>query len=178
MHIYIINKLYNLYIIHFLFFQLMAKYNKVYSFLKTKIWLIIIIIIFIRKQDIILKNNRPLIMKKLYNRSNITKQQLNNKKLLIAKEELLKYISLTVGKEIKFVKYIFIGNNLRFGNKMFLLYKIIFYCQILRCKKIFLDKKKVWFIKNKIINKKYKMIIIPEEEKNIKTSKKNRFTQK
>ena len=87
------------------------------------------------------------------------------------KKELLEYISSTVGKKIEFVKCIFIGNRKRFGNKMRIIYKIIFYCKILRCKKIFLDRKKVWFIKNKIIDKKYKIIIIPEEEKNIKYCK-------
>ena len=51
------------------------------------------------------------------------------------------------------------------------IYKIIFYCRILKCKKIFLDNKKVWFIKNKIIDKKYKIIIVPEELKNVKYCK-------
>jgi hypothetical protein len=83
------------------------------------------------------------------------------------KNELLKYISNRVGKKITFVKSIFIGNNYRFGNKLIIIYKIIFYCQILRCRKVFIDKAKTWFIKRKIINKKYKMIIVPEEEKNI-----------
>jgi hypothetical protein len=83
------------------------------------------------------------------------------------KDKLLKYISKSAGKKIRFVKSIFIGNNLRFGNKLINIYKIIFYCQILRCKKVFIDKTNTWFIKHKIINKKYKMIIVPEEEKNL-----------
>ena len=34
-----------------------------------------------------------------------------------------------------------------------------------------MDNKKVWFIKNKIIDKKYKIIIVPEELKNVKYCK-------
>ena len=55
----------------------------------------------------------------------ITKiKKLNNKILLMEKNELLNFISLTVGKNITFVKCIYIGNRLRFGNKMKTIYKI------------------------------------------------------
>ena len=57
------------------------------------------------------------------------------------------------------VKSIFLGQKKCFGNQLIMIYKTTFYCQILGCKKIILDKKYNWFLKNKIINKKYKMII-------------------
>ena len=136
--------------------------------------LILIIIFVIKKQDIIFNKNRPLRMKSLKKNNKIPfikTQEVNNQMLLMEKKELLDFISLTVGKKITFVKCIFIGNNQRFGNKIRTIYKIIFYCHILRCKKIFLDKKKVWFIKNKIVDKKYKIIIVPEGGKNIKFCK-------
>ena len=157
----------------------MLKVNKVNFILK---FILFIIIIFLFKIEVnFLKQNRPLYLKRLKNNTiiNSTKQlnnkiinskkQLNNKNKILSmeKDKLLKYISKSAGKKIRFVKSIFIGNNLRFGNKLINIYKIIFYCQILRCKKVFIDKTNTWFIKHKIINKKYKMTIVPEEEKNL-----------
>jgi hypothetical protein len=146
----------------------MLKVNKVYFI--VKFILFIIIIFFFKIEDNFLKQNRALYLKRLKNNKiiNSTKQLNNNNKILsMEKDKLLKYISKSAGKKIRFVKYIFIGNKLRFGNKLINIYKIIFYCQILRCKKVFIDKTNTWFIKHKIINKKYKMIIVPEEEKNL-----------
>ena len=90
------------------------------------------------------KNNNQLISK------NITKKLVS-----LEKKELLHLISTHVGKKIKFVKSILINNNFRFGNKLILIKKIIFYCQILGCKKIILSNNN-WFIKNKIIIKNIK----------------------
>ena len=56
---------------------------------------------------------------------------------------------------------------MRFGNKMHLIKKLIFFCKLLGCKKIILSKNKNWFIKNRLINKKYKMIIDVKNEKSI-----------
>lgn len=88
----------------------------------------------------------------------------------LEKKNLLEFISKSSKKNITFVKYIFFGNRQRFGNKMITIYNIIFYCKLLGCKKILLDKKKVWFIKNKIIDKKYKIIIEPEDINKMKLS--------
>lgn len=136
--------------------------------------LFLIIIFLIKKEDNIFNNNTPLIMKQLIKRSKrsnnlITKRQYpKNEILLIEKNELLKYISNLVGQKITRVNSIYFGSNRRFGNKMKIINNIIFYCQILGCKRIFLDKGNIWFLKNKIINKKYKIIIIPEEINHIK----------
>ena len=82
-----------------------------------------------------------------------------NKLLLLEKKYLLSFISKNVEKNIKVVKCIFLGQKFHFGNQLIIIYKAIFYCQILQCKKIILDKGNNWYIRNKIINKKYKMII-------------------
>ena len=146
----------------------MLKVNKVYFIVKFIFF--IVVILFIKIEDNFLKLNRVLYSKRLKQDTIINSTTLpnyNNKILSMEKNELLKYISKSVGKKITFVKSIFIGNNFRFGNKLIVIYKIIFYCQILRCKKVFIDKTNTWFIKRKIINKKYKMIIVPEEKKNL-----------
>jgi hypothetical protein len=60
-----------------------------------------------------------------------------------------------------------------FGNQIILINLVIFFCEILGCKKIILDKNWNWFIKNKIIYRKYRMIIDVGE---IKDYKANNFT--
>ena len=44
-------------------------------------------------------------------------------------------------------------------NYLIILNKVIFYCEIIGCKKILLNKKIYWFIRKKIIIKKYKISI-------------------
>jgi hypothetical protein len=109
-------------------------------------------------------------MKKLRIQKKINVEFSNKTHTIVSLEKkyLLEFISKSSKKNITFVKYIFIGNSQRFGNIMRTIYKIIFYCKILGCKKIFLDKKKIWFINKKIIDKKYKIIVEPEETKKIK----------
>ena len=84
-----------------------------------------------------------------------------NQNLLILKEkkELLKYISFNIGKNITSVKSLFLDSKLKFGNQFILLNKAIFFCELLGCKRIILNEKYFWYIKNKIIYKKYNMLI-------------------
>ena len=48
------------------------------------------------------------------------------------------------------IKYFLQYSNYNFGNLLVLLNKLIFYCEIIKCKTIILDKKKFWFIKHNI----------------------------
>lgn len=86
----------------------------------------------------------------------------------LEKNNLLEFLSKSVGKNITYFRQIFLKQKFRFGNQMILIYKVIFYCQILRCKKIIFQKTNNWFIKITILNKKYKMKIELAEENNIK----------
>jgi hypothetical protein len=52
-----------------------------------------------------------------------------------------------------------LAQNYNFGNQLKLINNAIFFCEILGCKRLILDKKSNWFIKNRIIDKKYKMSI-------------------
>ena len=89
------------------------------------------------------------------------KKKTNTKSALYLKEkkELLNMISESVGRKIITVNTIFLSQKMMFGNQIILINLVIFFCEILGCKKIILDKNWNWFIKNKIIYKKYKMII-------------------
>lgn len=75
------------------------------------------------------------------------------------KENLLKFLSKYHRKKIDSVDTIYLFQNFRFGNQIIIINKIIFYCEIISCKKIILDKNYNWFIKNKIFDEKYKMTI-------------------
>jgi hypothetical protein len=88
-------------------------------------------------------------------------QPLDNNLSLIIKEKrnLLKMISKCLNKSIRSVSSIFMAQNYNLGNQLKLINNAIFYCEILGCKHLILDKKSNWFIKNRIIDKKYKMSI-------------------
>ena len=88
-------------------------------------------------------------------------QPLDNNISLIIKEKrnLLKMISKCLNKSIRSVSSIFMAQNSNFGNQLKLINNAIFFCEILGCKRLILDKKSNWFIKNRIIDKKYKMSI-------------------
>ena len=94
----------------------------------------------------------------------------NEINLLILKEkkELLKYISFNIGKNITSVKSLFLDSKLNFGNQFLLLNKAIFFCEFLGCKRIILNENYFWYIKNKIIYKKFNMLIKVGNKKNIK----------
>ena len=102
------------------------------------------------------------------NKNNMTNSP--NKTLIeLEKKELLKFLSRSISKNISRVKYIFLRQQYSFGNLLITISRVIFYCQLLGCKKIFIENnKKTWFIKNKIIDKQHKLIILAEKLKNVK----------
>lgn len=89
----------------------------------------------------------------------IRPNQKTNPLISQEKLDLLKYISNNINKNITYIKTFFLRHNRKFGNQFIILNKVIFYCEILGCKRILLDKKYFWYIRNKIINEKYKMVI-------------------
>lgn len=74
----------------------------------------------------------------------------NNSLLFKEKKDILNIISKDIKKNIKSIENIFIITNQRLGNVIALLNKFIFYCEIIGCKSIILDKNYFWLIKNKI----------------------------
>ena len=67
-------------------------------------------------------------------------------------------MSINSGHEIKSVNTLFIKAKNRFGNQLIVIGKAIFYCSVLKCKRIILDKYN-WFIHNTIFYEKYNLTI-------------------
>lgn len=75
------------------------------------------------------------------------------------KKQLLEIISKCLGHNITSIKSIFLSQKIFFGNQIIILNNIIFICEILRCKRIILDKRYFWYIRKKTIDRKRKIII-------------------
>ena len=77
-------------------------------------------------------------------------KKLNDPLILNEKNEILKLIKNKNGNNNTFYKEIFFTCDFKFGNLLVILNKLIFYCEIIGCKFIFLDKDIFWFITHKI----------------------------
>ena len=152
----------NIYIFHY---NICLKgREKRYKFFILISFIIITLIIFIKNnkiKGIIIKKKLQL---KIKNR--LIKFQKNHPLILKEKHDLLTYISNITGRKISRVKSIFLNYTEKFGNQLILLNKVIFFCEILRCKKIILNKNIYWFLKRKIIDREYNMIIEIDKESN------------
>ena len=109
---------------------------------------------------LIFNNNSKFDEEKLFNENNIDK-------LNLLKTTILNLFSRSINKKIDYVKYIYLGGQLRFGNQLSRIFNTMFVCEILGCKKIFLEKENNWYIKNKIINKQFKIFIEPKFKKSL-----------
>ena len=86
------------------------------------------------------------------------------------KRHFFKFLSQETGRKIKFVDTIFFSVQRRFGNALSNLNKLIFYCEIIGCKRIILDNKIYWFIKRKIVINKKITISVANRFKFIKSN--------
>ena len=93
-------------------------------------------------------------------------KNLNHPLILKEKLDILKYISKTVGKEVTNVNLIYLQKKLGFGNQVMVISKGIFYCEILGCRRIILDKNTYWFFKKDIFYRKFRMLIKSDDIKN------------
>ena len=154
--------------------NLFKKFNNVLLKHLFKIYIFFILILFILVEN--LKPKIKIILKKFsYKHNNKLINKPNDKSnplLYKEKSNLMNLIIQNIGQNITYIHTLFLDHKRRFGNQFIILNKAIFYCEILGCKKIILNKKYFWYIKHKIINKKYKMIIDIGEEDNYK----NKFT--
>ena len=124
---------------------------------------------FTRKKTIFyLSNINKLLRSNTYSQVDGRELFKNNiDKLNFLKTRILNIFSRSIGKKLDYVKYIYLGGRLRFGNQLQRIFNTMFICEILGCKKIFLEKENNWFLKNKIINKKYKIFIEPKLKKSL-----------
>jgi hypothetical protein len=111
-----------------------------------------------------LKNIKiQLTLKNDSNFKKYTKKFLRNIPTNRKNHELLQFLSKNLGYNLTKVKTIYLTCRHNFGNQFMVLNKLIFYCEILGCKKIVLNKTNFWYIKKKIYNRKYKMLIEPRD---------------
>ena len=121
-----------------------------------------------QNNDYFFEENRYFINKFLKLKNKPSYINTNDSIINEERKNFLKFLSKETHKNIEFLDTLFYTPNRRFGNALCNLNKIIFYCEIIRCKKIILDKKIFWFIKNKIIIKKNNITIEVKIKKNIK----------
>ena len=103
-----------------------------YSFIQNKIFIIektAYFTMYLSLKNILLEKNTSLIKKE--------------------KQNILDLFSIE-NSNISFIDKIFYTSNYNFGNILVNLNKLIFYCEIIGCKSIILDKNIFWFIKNTI----------------------------
>jgi len=86
---------------------------------------------------------------------------LENSSLINVKKNILSRIlnDMNKGKALNFANEIFFNVGCRFGNCLIYLNKFIFYCQIVGCKSIILNKKVFWFLKNDVKLEEYNLTI-------------------
>ena len=132
--------------------------------------LIIILLIILSQIQNILFNKFVIYKMNHLKVPNNKNNNLPNKTLIeLEKRDLLKFISKSISKNISKVKQIFLGQKFRFGNQIKIISRVIFFCKILGCKNIILDKNsKNWFIKKKIVDKIHKLKIYVDSINNIK----------
>lgn len=112
---------------------------------------------------------------KIFVRTTIKKTLISDPKLFneplikLEKQKLIEFISKVKKENITKIRQILLLKKLRFGNQLIIISKVIFFCHILGCKRVILNNN--WFIKNKFINKKLKIIIEPRKIKKIKDVK-------
>ena len=95
---------------------------------------------------------------------------INDSLIKVERENFLEFLSKETHKQIKNVNTLFYNPRRRFGNALCNLNKIIFYCEIIGCKKIILDENIFWFIKNKTIIKENNITIEVNNKKKYEKS--------
>ena len=75
------------------------------------------------------------------------------------KDSFFSYITQASGHKVTSVDTIFLAQGYKFGNIIIILNKALFYCEIIKCKRIILNQNKTWFIKNKVYYPEYNISI-------------------
>ena len=72
---------------------------------------------------------------------------------------IFKAFSKYAEKEVTSIDNVFFNEPYKFGNMIMALNKIVFFCEIIKCKKILLDRNNSIYIKNNIYDEKYNLTI-------------------
>ena len=132
-----------------------------------------IILLLFNLIKIIIRERYPIMIEDKY-KNNINKYltlknlpiNLNDSLIIKEKKSILNLLSECVGRNITSVDSIFLAPDCNFGNGLVILNKILFYCEIINCKKIILDSKIFWYIKNQTIIEKNNITIKVEKKIN------------
>jgi hypothetical protein len=81
-----------------------------------------------------------------------------------AKELLKQELQNLTKKNFSFLKNIFIKKTINFGNQMIAMNNLIYYCEIIGIKNIYLNSKINWYIKNDINTDKVHISIISKKK--------------
>lgn len=122
---------------------------------------------------VINKNNNKTPIKLKFNSSNDKKKFLlflKRNDSISQREKIFQYLSKRNGKIISKIKKIFLTRNVRFGNMLIIIYRALFFCKMIGCKSIILNKEKCFFVQKKIISHKEKFVIKFNDTKNINNS--------
>ncbi len=114
------------------------------------------------------KNYEKEVLEKYYALKDIPRNSMVNSKL---KKQIMEKIINFYKKNITKINKLIVTNNIAFGNTLLCLNNIIFYCEILGCKDIYLNSSNNWYIKNDIISNKTHISLIPSKKINCKGSK-------
>ena len=105
-------------------------------------------------------NNFDLLVKK--------PSRITDNILLEEKKSIINLLSNN--RNLTVLNTIFLNKECNFGNCIVFLNKLIFYCEIIKCKNIILNKDFYWFIKNNITISDYNITISVDDYKNYNNS--------
>ena len=124
----------------------MVYFIKYFFLIKKLIFIILIIYFFNNKFFLrfapknVFINEKKVYFSKYLPLKNILLEK-NNSLLEIEKKYILSFFCHGKCQNNRFINKLFITSNFNFGNILVLLNKLIFYCEIIGCKNIILDKK-------------------------------------
>jgi hypothetical protein len=101
----------------------------------------------------------------------LIKKPTNKTDNLLLEEKKNMSMLLTKNQNITSLDILFLNQKCKFGNCIAILNKIIFYCEIIGCKNIILNKDIYWFIKNNITIYDYNITISVDDYKKYNNSK-------
>jgi hypothetical protein len=113
----------------------------------------------------ILKRNYYLLFKNAFNKKEKkNKESYENKNKL--KQNILNYYSSIFKRKINQIDTIVYNKTANLGNALFIINNLIYFCEILNCKNIYLSKF-YFFIKKPIYNQDFGITISPYNDENI-----------
>ena len=113
------------------------------------------------------KEYEKTLLTNFFSLQNLSKNKTLNEKYI---KQIIEKIKIDYKKNFLKLESVFIQNPIAFGNTIICLNNVIFYCEIIGCKNIYLNSSYNWYIKNNINSNKLNIAIMPSSEINCKDS--------